>query len=78
MALQTVVETPEFIKRAGAVGMSEEDRTDIITTLAENPEAASRLAVVCGRYALHGAAAERAVATACCISTRHPICRYTC
>ena len=37
--MQTVVETPEFIKRANAVGMSEEDRTDIITTLAENPEA---------------------------------------
>lgn len=39
MALQTVVETPEFIKRAGAVGMTDEDRADVISTLAENPEA---------------------------------------
>ena len=39
MALQTVVEMPEFIKRAKAVGMSDDDRTDIITTLAADPEA---------------------------------------
>lgn len=39
MAQQTVVETPEFIKRARAVGMSYEDRRDIIDQLAANPEA---------------------------------------
>lgn len=39
MAQQTVVETPEFIKRARAVGMSDEDRRDIIDQLAANPEA---------------------------------------
>lgn len=39
MAQQTVVETPEFIKRASAVGMSDEDRMDVINQLAENPEA---------------------------------------
>jgi len=30
---------PEFIRRAKAVGMSDDDRTNIITTLAANPEA---------------------------------------
>jgi hypothetical protein len=39
MALQTIVEMPEFIKRSKAVGMSDDDRTDIITTLAADPEA---------------------------------------
>jgi len=39
MAHQTVIETPEFIKRASAVGMSDEDRMDVIDQLAENPEA---------------------------------------
>lgn len=39
MALQTIVETPEFIKRAAHVGMTDEDRADVISTLAENPEA---------------------------------------
>lgn len=39
MAHQTVIETPEFIKRARAAGMSDEDRMDIIDQLAENPEA---------------------------------------
>lgn len=39
MANQTVVETPEFIKRANAVGMSDEDRMDVIDQLAANPEA---------------------------------------
>ena len=35
----TVVETPEFLKRARAVGMSDEDRWDMINHLAANPEA---------------------------------------
>lgn len=39
MAQQTVVETPEFIKRANAVGMSDEERMDVIEQLAVNPEA---------------------------------------
>ena len=39
MAHQTVIETPEFIKRANAVGMSDEDRMDVIDQLSENPEA---------------------------------------
>ena len=39
MVQQTVVETPEFIKRASAVGMSNEDRRDVIDQLAANPEA---------------------------------------
>jgi len=39
MAHQTIIETPEFIKRASAVGMSDEDRMDVIDQLAENPEA---------------------------------------
>ncbi len=36
---QAVVETPEFIKRARAVGMSDEDRMDVIDQLATSPEA---------------------------------------
>jgi hypothetical protein len=39
MTHQTVIETPEFIKRANAVGMSDDDRMDVIDQLAENPEA---------------------------------------
>ena len=39
MAHQTVIETPELIKRASTVGMSDEDRMDVIDQLAENPEA---------------------------------------
>ena len=39
LAKQSVVETPEFIKRASAVGMSDEDRMDVIDQLAANPEA---------------------------------------
>ncbi len=39
MAHNTVVETPEFIKRASAVGMSDEERMDVINLLAANPEA---------------------------------------
>mgnify|MGYP000321353378 CR=1 FL=1 len=39
MAQQTVVETPEFMKRANAVGMSDEERMDVIEQLAANPEA---------------------------------------
>lgn len=37
--LQTVVETPEFIRRAKDIGMTEADRADVIDTLAVNPEA---------------------------------------
>ena len=37
--LQTVVETPEFIRRAKAVGMTEDDRADVVDTLAAHPEA---------------------------------------
>lgn len=37
--LQTVVETPEFIRRAKAIGMTEADRADVVDTLAANPEA---------------------------------------
>ena len=36
MALQTVVETPEFIKRADTVGMSDGDRSSVIERLANN------------------------------------------
>jgi len=36
--LQTVVETPEFIRRAKDVGMTEAERADIINTLAVRPE----------------------------------------
>ena len=32
--LQTVIETPEFIRRAKDIGMTEADRTDVINTLA--------------------------------------------
>ena len=37
--LQTVVETPEFIRRAKAIGMTEVDRADVVDTLAAHPEA---------------------------------------
>ena len=36
--LQTVVETPEFLRRAAAVGMSEEERMSVVSLLAEDPE----------------------------------------
>lgn len=39
MAHQTVVETPEFIRRADATGMSKQDRDALISQLAVNPEA---------------------------------------
>ncbi|MEL6474093.1 MAG: type II toxin-antitoxin system RelE/ParE family toxin [Pseudomonadota bacterium] len=39
MAQQTIVETPEFIKRASAVGMSDEDRMEVIDQLLANQEA---------------------------------------
>lgn len=39
MAKQTVVETQEFIRRAVAIGMSNEDRMSFIEQLAANPEA---------------------------------------
>lgn len=39
MAYQTVVETPEFIKRADTIGMTKQDREDLITVLAGNPDA---------------------------------------
>lgn len=39
LATQTVVETPEFIRRANAAGMSDREREDLITYLAANPEA---------------------------------------
>jgi len=35
----TVVETPEFIRRADANGMSDKDREQLIAHLSENPEA---------------------------------------
>ncbi|NJM58393.1 MAG: type II toxin-antitoxin system RelE/ParE family toxin [Synechococcales cyanobacterium RU_4_20] len=37
--LQTVVETPEFIRRAKEVGMTAADRADVVQTLAADPEA---------------------------------------
>ena len=37
--LQTVVETPEFIRRAKAIGMTELDRVDVVNILAADPEA---------------------------------------
>ena len=37
--LQTIVETPEFIRRAKDIGMTEADRADVIETLAAHPEA---------------------------------------
>ena len=37
--LRTVVETPEFIRRAKEVGMTEADRADVVNILAANPEA---------------------------------------
>ena len=36
--LQTVVETPEFLRRAAAVGMSEDERMAVVSLLAEDPE----------------------------------------
>ena len=37
-SLQTVVEVPEFIRRAKAVGMTEVDRNSVVDELAANPE----------------------------------------
>ena len=39
MALQTVVETAEFIRRAKAVGVGEAERAGVVTMLAREPEA---------------------------------------
>lgn len=39
MAHQTVVETPEFIRRANDIGLTDKDREDLVTYLAQNPEA---------------------------------------
>lgn len=38
MALQTVVELPEFLRRAKSI-MSDEERVELVNYLAENPEA---------------------------------------
>jgi len=39
MAYLTVVETPEYLKRADMAGMSKQDRHDLVTLLASNPDA---------------------------------------
>lgn len=78
MAQQTVVETPEFIKRASAVGMSDEDRMDVIDQLAANPEAGISLGGGLGKSGWQGAAAERVEATVFSTSTAHRTCRYSC
>lgn len=39
MAYLTVVETPEYLKRADMAGMSTQDRHDLVTLLASNPDA---------------------------------------
>ena len=41
MALHTVVETVEFIRRAKAVGMGDAERAGLVTMLAREPEACS-------------------------------------
>ena len=39
MPLQTIVETPEYMRRADSVGLSTEDRRAIVDFLSANPEA---------------------------------------
>jgi hypothetical protein len=39
MAHQTVVEMPEFIRRANDIGLTDKDREELVTYLAQNPEA---------------------------------------
>ncbi|MFN3608304.1 MAG: type II toxin-antitoxin system RelE/ParE family toxin [Hyphomonas sp.] len=39
MTHRTVVETSEFIRRADSIGMSKQDRDDLISLLAVSPEA---------------------------------------
>ena len=39
MAHQTVVETPEFLRRAADIGLTDKDREDLVSHLALNPEA---------------------------------------
>ncbi len=39
MASQTVVETPEFIRRAREVGITDKEREEIVVQLAGDPEA---------------------------------------
>ena len=39
MTHQTVVETPEFIRRANDIGLTDEDRENLVFYLARNPEA---------------------------------------
>jgi hypothetical protein len=41
--LLTVVETPEFLRRARSVGMSDADRAEVVDQLAANPEAGVEL-----------------------------------
>jgi len=41
--LLTVVETPEFLRRARSVGMSDADRAEVVDQLAADPEAGIEL-----------------------------------
>lgn len=42
--MQTVVEMPEFLRRAKQIGLTEDEREDIIDDLALNPEAGDEIA----------------------------------
>lgn len=39
MSMLTVVETPEFIRRSRSAGMTDEDKAELISALATDPEA---------------------------------------
>ncbi len=43
MVMQTVVEMPEFIRQAKKIGISNDEREDIIDNIAENPDAGSEI-----------------------------------
>jgi hypothetical protein len=39
MSMLTVVETPEFIRRSRSAGMTDEEKAELISALAADPEA---------------------------------------
>jgi len=56
--LQTVVELPEFLRRAKAI-MSDDERISLVNYIAANPESGVSLGAACARFASHERVAGR-------------------
>ena len=72
--LQTVVELPEFQRRAMAI-MSDQEREAAIDFIAANPEAGVSLGGGLRKVRIPREGAERAAASGRCMSLAGPICQ---